>query len=47
MMLDNIYQTLLVILGNSGLIILLEKVFESKISSEIYESLRSVIIEKD
>ena len=25
----------------------LEKVFESKISSEIYESLRSVIIEKD
>ena len=30
MMLDNIYQTLLVILGNSGLIILLEKVLESK-----------------
>ena len=29
-MLDNIYQTLLVILGNSGLIILLEKIFESK-----------------
>lgn len=29
-MLDNIYQIVLVILGNSGLIILLEKIFENK-----------------